>query len=442
MFQGISLNNSNSSLVDANWIYCETNSPTPSYFNGISGMSSDYCLTTITNNMISFDPNEYAIVRGISSSGRANLRVINNSVRIDGSEPISNYPYYESCLSSVFSGSSTGLAMLVNNVFVNNRSGGGFETYHLCIDYSSEFPIYSDNNILSANHDSPFDNTYVTQRRDSTSNSIHYFNTLDELRSIPNYSYDSLSIGDAPVFVGAHDLRINPAYPTPVEGRARPYPMVPHDFDSNTRNPDHPDIGCQEGNFRSGDCQRPSVRFTPLPSIQLNSPRLLPVTIRDNTGVSVGANAPRLYFKLIGDSLWTWRHADSIRSDSIYFFTIPGFGLNSCVQYYVAAQDTARNVMSYPFGARGVNPPGTIATNYPALYYVATPLTGVKTIAGSNPDFSTIQQAISAIQMLGVGLGGVTFRIRGGTYSDSTLVFTDQLDANHPAIFAVDSVRP
>lgn len=50
------------------------------------------------------------------------------------------------------------------------------------------------------------------------------------------------------------------------------------------------------------------------------------------------------------------------------------------------------------------------------------PLTGVKTIGGVNPDFTTFAQAISILQTAGVGTGGVIFSVRTGSYPERITV--------------------
>lgn len=49
----------------------------------------------------------------------------------------------------------------------------------------------------------------------------------------------------------------------------------------------------------------------------------------------------------------------------------------------------------------------------------AQPLSGTKTIGGQSPDYPTINAAVTALHSNSVALGGVTFRIRGGTYNEA-----------------------
>lgn len=64
-------------------------------------------------------------------------------------------------------------------------------------------------------------------------------------------------------------------------------------------------------------------------------------------------------------------------------------------------------------------------------------LTGLKTIGGSSPDYTTISSAVNELNTVGVGNGGVQFQIRPGTYNETftitavgspsnTIVFTSE----------------
>jgi hypothetical protein len=67
-------------------------------------------------------------------------------------------------------------------------------------------------------------------------------------------------------------------------------------------------------------------------------------------------------------------------------------------------------------------------------------LTGVKTIGGASPDYTTISAAITALSSSGVGSGGVTFRIRQGTYTGQYALGTvSGASASNPVRFAPDA---
>ncbi|MDK9701451.1 MAG: hypothetical protein OEM52_15050, partial [bacterium] len=205
------------------------------------------------------------------------------------------------------------------------------------------------------------------------------------------------------------------------------------------RNEITPDIGCDEGNFVTGtDLIRPRITHEPLGTTESPAPRTLQAYIADNVGISTGANAPRVYHKLNSDTTWVLVNPTSVQ-DSLYTFTIPGYPLGSVVNYYLAAQDDGGNNVTHPYNGSGSNPPGTIPPPVTHTYFIATLLTGVQTIGATGSNYTSIDQAITAVNSIGVGNGGVTFLIRAGTYDENSSSINCYLDANRPVVFRADS---
>ena len=71
---------------------------------------------------------------------------------------------------------------------------------------------------------------------------------------------------------------------------------------------------------------------------------------------------------------------------------------------------------------------------------LAQPLTNIKTIGGTSPDYTTISAAIAALNANGTAAPGVTFLIRSGTYTETaTLNITTTTGAsNAPIVFKPD----
>lgn len=65
---------------------------------------------------------------------------------------------------------------------------------------------------------------------------------------------------------------------------------------------------------------------------------------------------------------------------------------------------------------------------------VLAQLTGVKTVGGSSPDYTTLADAITALNSSGVGSGGVTFSIRNGTQTGGVSITATGTAAN-PIVF-------
>jgi subtilisin family serine protease/subtilisin-like proprotein convertase family protein len=101
--------------------------------------------------------------------------------------------------------------------------------------------------------------------------------------------------------------------------------------------------------------------FVP-PSGIYTSPLNITARIFDNEMVAGGSNSPRVYFyiegipvQFVSQSIYT--------SNNSYRFSIQYIPYGTKIHYYFAAQDTSsnNNVTTYPYGGRGVNPPGRIA---------------------------------------------------------------------------------
>jgi len=395
-------------VFDGNWIHDLSSTATGTIY-GMYMFSGPNKL--ISNNMINIDPNTSGTVYGIYlGSDQSNL--INNTVRIGGvSGSVSANSY------ALYLNATTTQDTFANNILINQRSGGTSPTYYnTCFynqnAYSTSLFAYSDHNLFTTVDESPNDNHYVARYATNT------YNTLLDLRQLAGYNWDVNSSSIPPTFVGVPNLHINTSAPTPVESAGIYFATVPRDFDSDVRNTSTPDIGCDEGNFvTAGDLIHPNINFTFLRTWDTNSARVFSAYITDNVGVAAGTNRPRVYYKRSTDANWSFAASDS-SYDSTYFFTIPGYSIGTRINYYLAAQDTSSNVVTYPFGGSGANPPGATAPPTYLTYLIQTLLNGIKTIGGTNPDYLTIQAAIDALNAAGTDTG-VTFLIRGGTYTES-----------------------
>ena len=75
---------------------------------------------------------------------------------------------------------------------------------------------------------------------------------------------------------------------------------------------------------------------------------------------------------------------------------------------------------------------------FPLLAAAQSPLAGEKSVGGSAPDYPNLQTAIKYLNAFGVGNGGVTFKIRTGTYTGPYTV-TAKGTAQNPITFEADS---
>jgi subtilisin-like proprotein convertase family protein len=108
-----------------------------------------------------------------------------------------------------------------------------------------------------------------------------------------------------------------------------------------------------------------AMAHTPVTTAEPLVPVVLTSTISSPRPIAKGSNGPRVYYKVNSGSTnfvnYNYNNLDTFK------FTIPGQSGGDTVRYYIAAQDTLGYIIgSLPAGARGVNPPGTVA---PSTYY-------------------------------------------------------------------------
>lgn len=104
---------------------------------------------------------------------------------------------------------------------------------------------------------------------------------------------------------------------------------------------------------------RMNITHTPLNTGNYQTDRTATVVIKSPKTLGTSSNAPRLYYKINSGSFNTV-NAFYTNQDT-FKFTIPGQSLGTTVSYYIAAQDSAGEIVcTYPSGGRGINPPGTV----------------------------------------------------------------------------------
>jgi subtilisin-like proprotein convertase family protein len=112
-----------------------------------------------------------------------------------------------------------------------------------------------------------------------------------------------------------------------------------------------------------GDKVSPIIKIYPPQSQVFNGIINFYAEIYDNISVAGGTNSPRLYYR-------TLQHPNAIQSTigsfaghNLYHFDFPLIPVSEGFYYYISAQDEAidPNVITYPIGGKGNNPPGNIA---------------------------------------------------------------------------------
>jgi subtilisin-like proprotein convertase family protein len=101
-----------------------------------------------------------------------------------------------------------------------------------------------------------------------------------------------------------------------------------------------------------------NISHSPIQTSADTSARIATANISYAFGIGTGTNSPRLYYKS-GNEQFSFVNAYEVNG-STYKFRIPGRPPGSKISYYLAAQDSVGlQVITYPLGGNGLNPPGT-----------------------------------------------------------------------------------
>ncbi len=147
----------------------------------------------------------------------------------------------------------------------------------------------------------------------------------------------------------------------------------------------------------ASDLAAPTIAYALVGSTSTPGSPVLTATIKDNLGLDVSAGGkPRMWYRS-GSSIPLGGAYTAVSGvavdDTTYNFTFPALSSVTFVEYYVAAQDNALNVITEPAGTGyTTNPPnGVVASGN--RFLVASPLTFTVGTAGAN--FPSITEGLT-----------------------------------------------
>ncbi|OIP56515.1 MAG: hypothetical protein AUK34_11175 [Ignavibacteria bacterium CG2_30_36_16] len=327
-------------------------------------------------------------VRGIgitSTTASSNIGLYYNSIFLNATSTGTNFGTSGIFATSSATATSASLDMR-NNIVVNKSTPAG----------TGVAAAYRRSSTTLTNLNAATNNNCYYAGVPSASNLIFYDGTNSD-QTIADYKtrvtpIDAASVSENAPFINStvapYNLHLNSATPTQLEsgGIDVSTPIaVTNDFDGDVRNATTPDIGADEFAGVGVDLSPPLITYTPLDYTSSLTNRTLTATITDVSGVTTGANGPRLYYKKINDVVYQFDALPVINGDD-YTFTINntligGVAIDDSIVYYVAAQDVNGNAGTNPGGGSGSNPPGTTAPANPNYYRIVDlPLSGTYTV--------------------------------------------------------------
>jgi len=160
-----------------------------------------------------------------------------------------------------YKASSTGGAVVKNNIFINTRTDGSTGIASAIGKTSASTSLISDNNNL-------FVGTSDIQHKIGRFGTTTYYLSLADW-SVGNSS-DYLSISENSPFVASNDLHIKNNESTKLESGGVPIKGITIDYDGEVRNTATPDIGADEFNGISTSSNDPEKNFAAANNFELN----------------------------------------------------------------------------------------------------------------------------------------------------------------------------
>jgi hypothetical protein len=418
---------------------------------------------TVANNMISLGGGQYTntVFIGIwSNHGSTPVpvdQIYFNTIRIEGNASSGALPtmgFERGDLSAI---ARTATIDLRNNLISNVRAGSTGKHYAISNNYGSPsssatgWPAGASNyNVLNANV-----------------STVGYWSGVKTLAGWRSASLsDDLSFTNAPVsFVNSlSDLHINlGATTSPIESGGQPIPGFQTDIDGQTRpgpagsvngGAFQPDIGADEYDGTYQDSLPPTISYTPLPNITTTGTRTLAVNVFDATGVALGGNAPRIFYRKSTDaayvstpcSLASGTNQSGVFNCTINYINVGGgfVTTGNTIQYFVAAQDLYGNLVGNPSnGFAGTNVINvTSPPTPPNSYRIALPYNGNYSV-GSGGAFASLTNPGGLFDVInsGVATGNITINIVSDLAGETGAVALNQVAEEGAGGYSV-TVKP
>jgi hypothetical protein len=436
---GIVFTGGSGDLVSRNFVHSltTTSSSITSQVNGL--------ITTgtfrLTNNMIRLGIDEAGnsstlspIISGISE-GAGTVEVYHNTVYIGGSGVGTG-----TAKSYAFNRTGLGSDIVMNNVFINNRSNASTGGGHFVVGLNNTTDLNLNFNVYHSS---------------GTGDSIGIIGgtsklTLAEWKTFT--AVDASTCAGNPGIInatgGMNSINLHISGTTAAEGQG--YGVtgtgVDIDYDGQIRSSLSPiDMGADAGTFTASDLTAPHIAYTPLANIGIANNRTVTATITDATGTYLtSATIPRIYFKKMNAGTWNsspGTYVSGTKTNSVWNFTIDttilgGLSNNDSVYYYVVAQDSViagNNISSNPSGVVAANVSTVTVHPKPYTYKILpipTPISGNFNV-GVGQTFTSLTGAAGIFNFLNnsVIAGNITVTIKSNTSESGTVMLNQMVES-------------
>ena len=358
----------------------------------------------VTKNKINIFNDGYGIYMHDGYSNNGSSLVANNFISIEAS--MDSY--------GIYSDNTSGIQYIHNNVLITRKTGNTYDNIGTALGFSDGAENTILNNIFinetggyaigiwrGSVFNSDYNNLY------STGDYLAYFNdnaaNLSEWQAISGMDSNSISIN--PLFLSTNDLHVKKGL---LDGKALPSSIVTDDIDGEIRNIATPDIGADEFDPIGEDATLVSIGCPKAPFAaglyDIN------VTIK-NSGINNLTDAT-IYWEVngIGQTEKVW--SGDLSSGNTTSVFIGNYNFENSTIYNM------RVWIADPNGSNDIdNSDDTLLVSN-----IYTELSsGVYTIGGVSPDFTTLNDAAYAINYGGIN-GSVIFNIRDGSYNEQLLL--------------------
>ncbi|MFC1731599.1 right-handed parallel beta-helix repeat-containing protein, partial [candidate division KSB1 bacterium] len=344
--------------------------------NSSSGLRLYYCDATstrpavISNNFISIYGSGTSTCYGIYNYNSTYADYYFNSINVTAGSSTS-YAYYSSSGSSI---------KVINNIMVN--TGGGYAYY---------------NSTSSAITSSNYNDIYATGTYLAYWSGSH--TTLSSLQTASGKDGNSVSVN--PGFISLTDLHVNNVF---LDSAATPISGISEDFDGDTRNTTHPDIGADE--------------FVLVPADAGILSLVEPTAPCSGNTVNVSVELMNYGTDTLTSAWISWEVNGVPKTSVIFSGSIPPSQTDTVFLDTMTFYSGINYNLKFWSSSPNALPDGNSSNDTLLITGFTTALSGSYTIGGTSADYPNFTAAVNDINTMGV-CGPVVFNVTPGTYNEN-----------------------